>query len=299
VRIITAEQPLWVIDLLDSLGYSSVHVNDRFTGNSAGATTTIELDGIPMQALGGYGISSAPLPGFSHPPLLWANLPITQDVPLRYLIAMMENMGCAPEGTLSVLYAKAELIRTKAKRRDRHSLNQKANSLMAPTFIFQSPQFLKYFLDHFPTFMHNCLPPFVMGHSGDSLPSGPTQARYNGGPVPLATFLLNLQGKEFRHYNSNHSDNAHKALSPPPESATTPKLDYHASISRLLAAAKRDLLPNDFAQLLQQFRQPADLPEVPVGMQSITVTGRNVSPAKRNWTDEIDHNPLHAKRRSG
>jgi hypothetical protein len=168
VRIITAEQPLWVIDLLAPLGFSSVHINDHFTGNSAGATTTVEFDGIPMQVIGGYGISSAPLPGFSHPSLCWANLPITQNVPLRYFIAMMDNMRCASEGTLSVLYAKAELIRTKAKRKDRHSLNQKANSLTAPTFIFQSPQFLKYFLDHFSTFMHACLPPFVVGHSGAS-----------------------------------------------------------------------------------------------------------------------------------
>jgi hypothetical protein len=76
-RIITVEKPLWVIDILAPFGFSSVHINHHFTGNSAGSTKTIVLDGIPMQVLRGYGITNASLPGFSHPPLSWANLHIT------------------------------------------------------------------------------------------------------------------------------------------------------------------------------------------------------------------------------
>jgi hypothetical protein len=167
-RIITVEKPIWVIDLLAPFGYSSVHINHHFTGNSAGSTETIELDGIPLQVLGGYGITNASLPGFSHPPLSWANLPITQDVPLRYLADVATRLGC--EGLVSILYAKADPIRASRNRYDRHSMNQKANTLSSPTFIFRSPRHLKYFLDHFPQFIHDYLPTFMVGHSAVALP---------------------------------------------------------------------------------------------------------------------------------
>ncbi len=74
VRIISASKPLWVIDLIAPFGFSAVHINSHFFGNSAGSTATIEMDGIPTQVLGGYGIAGAALPGFSHSPLTWANL---------------------------------------------------------------------------------------------------------------------------------------------------------------------------------------------------------------------------------
>jgi hypothetical protein len=82
-RIVTADKPLWVIDLIGPFGFSAIHLNHHFTGNSAGSSETVEFDGIPTQVLGGYGISNAPLPGYSHPPLSWAILPTALDLPLR------------------------------------------------------------------------------------------------------------------------------------------------------------------------------------------------------------------------
>lgn len=60
--------------------------------------------------------------------------------------------------------------------------------------------------------MDDSLPPFVMGHSADPLPNGPTQSEYSAMPVSLSTFLQDMKGKEFRRYNSNNSDNGHKSL---------------------------------------------------------------------------------------
>lgn len=98
VRIISATKPLWVIDLIAPIGFSAAHINSHFFGNAAGSTTTIEFDGIPTQVLGGYGISGAALPGFSHPPLSWTNLPVSKNIPLRFLADMMTRMGCDPQG---------------------------------------------------------------------------------------------------------------------------------------------------------------------------------------------------------
>jgi hypothetical protein len=92
-RIVTADKPLWVIDLIGTFGFSTVHLNHHFTGNSAGSLETIELDGIPTQVLGGYGISNAPLPGYSHPPLSWANLPTVQDLTLRFLAEILHRIN--------------------------------------------------------------------------------------------------------------------------------------------------------------------------------------------------------------
>jgi hypothetical protein len=107
-RIIAAPKPLWVIDFIGPLGFSAAHINSHFFGNSTGSSTTVEFDGIPTQMLERYGISGAALPGFSHPPLSWANLSISKNIPLRYLADMMDRMGCDPQGTVSILYAKAE-----------------------------------------------------------------------------------------------------------------------------------------------------------------------------------------------
>jgi hypothetical protein len=196
-RIITVEKPLWVIDLLAPFGYSCAHINHHFTGNSAGSTETIEMDGIPLEVLGGYGITNAPLPGFSHPPLSWANLPITQDIPLRYLADITTRMGC--EGLVSVLYAKADPIRASRNKHDRHSMNQKANTLSSLTFIFRSPRHLKYFLDHFRQYMDGYLPSFIVGHADVALPAGPTQSRFLEAPVNLKTFSA---GRTFSLYLS-------------------------------------------------------------------------------------------------
>jgi hypothetical protein len=66
-RIITAEnKPLWVIDLVGPSDFSSMTLNSHFTGNAAGDITTIVMDGIPMQVIGGYGISAASRQGFTH-----------------------------------------------------------------------------------------------------------------------------------------------------------------------------------------------------------------------------------------
>lgn len=158
-RIITVDKPLWVVDIIGPIGLSFVHLNTHFTGNSAGASMTVEFDGIPAQVLGGFGISGVPLPGFSHHSLCWANLSTIQHVPLRYLADVLERMGCDPLGIVSVLYAKAEPLRSSKHKQDRHALNQKANSMASPTFIFRSPRHLKYFLDHFSNFTLNLLPP--------------------------------------------------------------------------------------------------------------------------------------------
>jgi hypothetical protein len=82
VRIISANKLLWVIDLIAPFGFSAVHIKSHFFGNSAGSSATVEFDGIPTQVLGGYEISGAALPGFSHPPLSWANLPVSKNIPL-------------------------------------------------------------------------------------------------------------------------------------------------------------------------------------------------------------------------
>lgn len=60
-HIITANKPLWVIDIIGSFGTSNVLINKHFTSNPAGASATFELDDIPIQVLGGYEISGPPI----------------------------------------------------------------------------------------------------------------------------------------------------------------------------------------------------------------------------------------------
>jgi hypothetical protein len=82
-RIITANsKPLWVVDLVGPCEISTLAINNHFTGNAAGDAATIVMDGIPMQVIGGYGISAASHQGFIHAPLTWANLPTMPKVPL-------------------------------------------------------------------------------------------------------------------------------------------------------------------------------------------------------------------------
>jgi hypothetical protein len=241
-RIVTADKPLWVIDLIGPFGFSAIHLNHHFTGNSAGSSETIEFDGIPTQVLGGYGISNAPLPGYSHPPLSWANLPTALDLPLRYLIDILTRMGC--EGIVSVLYAKAEPLRASSKHKhkhkyDRQSLLQQAHTPVAPTVIFRAPRHLKYFLDHFPLFMHGLIPPIVMGHAAVALPTPPTIADYRAQPVSLKEFMT---GKTLSHYLSNVPHERHKQLGPP-SSAAVSKFDPFEAATGILVSAKADICP--------------------------------------------------------
>jgi hypothetical protein len=293
-RIITVEKPLWVIDLLAPFGFPNLHINHHFTGNSAGSSETLELDGIPTQVLGGYGITSAPLPSFSHPPLSWANLPITEGVPLRYLAEIATRMGC--EGLLSVLYAKADPIRASRNKHDRYSLNQKANTLPAPTFIFRSPRHLKYFLDHFPQFMHDYLPTFMVAHAAVALPAGSTEARYNDGPVHLKTFLA---GKSFSLYLSNAPADRHKELAPSKLTADAKAFDYTGAISGLFDSAKRTLPVEQYTALLRVIADrhwPADVGSTLAGFQRIQVSSSRSSTPKRKNDDSETSRLIHQRR---
>ncbi len=85
--------------------------------------------------------------------------------------------------------------------------------------------------------------------------------------------------------------------------AVTPRIDYFASMSRLAAAAKRELPPNDYetglTKFLDQFRQPTDsLADALKSMQSVLMTARTTSPSKRNWTEKINPTSQLHKRRS-
>jgi hypothetical protein len=264
-----------------SLWFSCVHINHHFTGNSAGSTETLELDGIPTQVLGGYGIANASLPGFSHPPLSWANLPITQDVPLRYLAEIVTRMGC--DGLVSILYAKADPIRISRHKHDRHSMNQKANTLASPTFIFRSPRHLKYFLDHFRQFMDGYLPTFIVGHAEVPLPAGPTKAQFEAEPVHLKAFLT---GRTFSLYLSNAPDDRHKELTLPKSPDTATKFDHFEAISGLLAAARRDLHSDQFnaglKKLAEQHLPSVDMTSTLDGLLRIRLSLTRATTPKRN-----------------
>jgi hypothetical protein len=295
-RIITVEKPLWVIDILAPFGNSSIHINHHFTGNSAGSSETLELDGIPTQVLGGYGITNAPLPGFAHPPLSWANLPVTQGVPLRYLAEIVTRMGC--EGLVSILYAKADPIRVSRHRHDRHSMNQKANTLSAPTFIFRSPRHLKYFLDHFQQFMDGHLPTFMVGHAEVALPVGPTKSQFQGEPVPLKTYLA---GRTFSLYLSNDPGDRHRELQPPKPLDAPSKFDHFEAISGLLASARRDLPPDQFnaglKKLAERYWPSEDLTSTLDGLQRIRFSpSRSTTPKRNRESPDTTPRILHQRR---
>lgn len=122
---------------------------------------------------------------------------------------IVEQMGCDPQGLLSVLNAKADPLQTSSKHKhDKHSMNQKVNRLASPTFIFRSPRHLKYFLDHFMQCMQGYLPPFVIGHSAVAIPAGATTANYKSAPITLRDFLATT-GRTFHLYLSNIRDDCH------------------------------------------------------------------------------------------
>jgi hypothetical protein len=138
-------------------------------------------------------------------------------------------MGCDPQGTVSILYAKAESLRVSKNRQDRQSLNQKAHSTVAPTFIFQNPTYLKYFLDQVPTYLQGKIPPFLIGHS-DDVPTGNSTAKYNDTPITIGAFM---KDKTFTRYLSNVKDEGFKTLQLSNLAHPTTKTDHFPPIDRL------------------------------------------------------------------
>jgi hypothetical protein len=289
-RIITADnKPLWVIDLVGPCEFSSMALNSHFTGNAAGDITTIVMDGIPMQVIGGYGISAASHQGFTHPPLAWANLPTMPDVPLRYLADILTTMGCEIEGIVSILYAKADTIRTNVKiRQDRNSLNHKANSQVCPTIIFKSPSYLKYFLDHFAFFVNGIFPQQLIGHSSGTFAREKTLALYKGTPRTLEDFL---RGKTVKRYLSNCKNGRHATLNVPvelPDQLT----DYFQAASNLLLLAKDTMDESAFSMNFQILSQALGVNEANISaatssMSAVTMLdSRYQSPNKRKASDQ-------------
>lgn len=100
---------------------------------------------------------------------------------LGYLVDVLTKMGCDPEGIVSILYAKAEIIRTNnvKVRQDRHSLNHIAYSQACPTIIFKSPHYLKYFVENFAYFVRETFAQKLIGHSSGNLARERTLALYS------------------------------------------------------------------------------------------------------------------------
>jgi hypothetical protein len=292
-RIIAAPKPIWVIDFLAPIGYSAVHINSHFFSNSAGSSAVIEFDGIPTQMVGGYGISGAALPGFSSPALSWANLPVSKNLPLRYLADMMDRMGCEPTGTISILYAKAEPLRTGKNRQDRQALNQKANSTEAPTFIFRNPTYLKYFLDHVRFFLQDKIPPFLIGHSIE-LPSGSTTASYSEDPITIAAFM---KEKSFTRYLSNAQGDGHKTLEQPNTDQSQHKMDYIASAGKLLATAKKDMPLEQFTTSVLHLLTTL-LPDLDISasLGRMQLGSRHSSPKRKLGVDVGTSRSIHLRR---
>ncbi len=245
VRIITAEKPMWVIDIVGPVGVPNIPaMNRHFTGNASGDSATIILDGIPMQVIAGYGIPNAKHQGFSHSPLVWASLP-EATMSLKYLCYLLHHMGMDSQAVVAILYAKPEALRTTSSSRpDRHSLNQKANSTSAPTIIFHSPKFLKTFLDQFPDYVELILPRVIIGHSGGDLPRGQKVELLFKASVTQEEFM---DQQQTRKYFSNEKGTRQDLLEHYEEaSRPIPPPDYFASIDALLAAAKRSLPSSAF-----------------------------------------------------
>jgi hypothetical protein len=290
-RIITANsKPLWVIDLVGSCETSSLAINNHFTGNAAGDASTIVMDGIPMQVIGGYGISAASHQGFVHPPLTWANLPTMPKVPLRYVADLVTKMGCDMEGIISILYAKAENIRSNSKiRQDRHSMNHKANSPVCPTIIFKSPSSLKYFLDHFAHFVRDLFPNQLIGHSHGILAPDRTLTLYQDAPRTVEAFL---HGKSLSRYISNRKKGHHDSLN---ETKDTLELecDYFQGVTNLLLLAQKSLDPPIFKRslllMVQQFdvMDEPDISATAMHFDKVTLTTprRSSSASKRKATE--------------
>ncbi len=282
-RIITANnKPLWVVDLVGPCETSSLEINNHFTGNAAGDAATIVMDGIPMQVIGGYGISAASHQGFVFSPLTWANLPTMPKVPLRYIADIVTKMGCDMEGIVSILYAKAENIRTNSKvRQDRHSLNHKANSLVCPTIIFKSPSFLKYFLDHFAHFVRDLFPSQLIGHSHGTLSPEASLTSYKDAPRTVEAFL---RGKSLARYLSNRKKGNHDSLNET-KAILEEECDYFQAVTNLLLIAQQSIKPPQFKRslllMVQQFaiEDESDISSTTMNLNRVTLTTTRRSPS--------------------
>jgi hypothetical protein len=256
-RSITADKkPLWVIDLIGSCDFSSLTLNSHFTGSAAGDITTIVMNGIPMQVIGGYGTSAAFHQDFTQPLLVWANLPTMPIIPQWYLADIVTKMGCDPEGIVFILYAKADIIRTNAKvRQDRHSLNHKANSQACPTIIFKCPSSLKYFLDHFDHFAS-----FARSnnwrHSPGNLSREQTIALYADTPKTPSVFLHENTAK---CYLSDGKRGYHHSLNSKLETPTQNQDSFVAVTNLLLEVQKSwrsQPLQSTSERLLHRYWEP-------------------------------------------
>ncbi len=289
-RIVTANnKPLWVVDLVGPCETSSLEINNHFTGNAAGDAATIVMDGIPMQVIGGYGISAASHQGFIHPPLTWANLPTMPHVSLRYMADIVSRMGCDVEGIVSILYAKAENIRSNSKvRQDRHTLNHKANSQVCPTIIFKSQSSLKYFLDHFAHFVREIFPSQLIGHCHGVLSPEKTLVLYTHEPRSIESFL---RGKSLQRYLSNRKKGHHDTLNATKVTMDT-ECDYFQSVTNLLLIAQRSMDPPTFKKsfllMVHQFVAMDDSEMSATAMlDTVTLTGssRSTSVSKRKSSE--------------
>jgi hypothetical protein len=209
---------------------------------------------------------------------------------------MATGMGC--DGLISVLYAKADPIRVSRHKYDRHSMNQKANTLASPTFIFRSPKCLKYFLDHFQHFMDGHLPPFIVGHAEVALPSGPTPAQYRAVPVPLKTFSA---GRTFSLYLSNAPENRHKELIPPKSSDAAPKFDHYEAISSILDSAKRDLSSDRFndigKRIVDKYWPSDDINSTQDALSRVRFSpSRSATPNRNRESPETSPRMIHQRR---
>jgi hypothetical protein len=190
-------------------------------------------------------------------------------------------MGLTSEGVVSVLYAKADSLRMSSKhRQDRHTLNQKATSMASPTIIFQGPRHLKYFLDHFPTYAQG-IEPYMVGHSTENLPVGPTREDFRSEPISIKDFFGELSS--LSRYNSNIPGDRHSELVGTKEDNSAPKFDHFTAVRRLLAAAKKDLPEDDFKagvkMLVEQFYAD-DIHHTMHRLQEISMGNRSVTPKR-------------------
>jgi hypothetical protein len=252
VRIITAEKPMWVIDLVGPVGIPNIPaMNRHLTGNAAGDSATVTFDGIPMQIIAGYGIPNAKHHGFSHSPLIWASLPEEPTMSLKYLCYLLYQMGLDSQGVVSILYAKPQALRTNSSSRpDRHALNQKANSSSAPTIIFHSPKYLKIFLDQFPGYVELTLPHVIIGHSGGDFPRGPTPELLFKATFTQEEFMAEQQTRKYFSHKKGTRQERLEHYEEGPRPALEP--DYFGSIDALLMAANRALPRQTFTKGMEK-----------------------------------------------
>jgi hypothetical protein len=167
--------------------------------------------------------------------------------------------------------------------------------MASPTFIFQSPRHLKYFLDHFSTFVQNHLPPFMISYSMEDLPRGPTREDFKEQPISVTAFFSEL--KTLARYNSNIPGDRQRDLMDPTEATAVPKFDHFSVVSRVLTTVQTEL--QELRNWLNHSRQrtwythsnvSASLlagPPLPSGriatQESLVVTSTNSDAPRSHW----------------